>query len=79
MAWRRKKMATTPPPGKRAKTPPSSEGARQVLLPDGTIEEWSAATGHSIIVPGTPARPVLDVRAGALGWEGWQAFRWRLR
>jgi hypothetical protein len=75
MGWRRKKKAPTPP---QAKTPPPEDGPRQVLLPDGTIEEWSAATGRSVIVPGTPALKGLDVRDGAPGWEGQGGLRRRL-
>jgi hypothetical protein len=79
MAWRRKKKAPTPPPAAKAKTPPPDKGPIQVELPDGTIEEVSAAMGRSILVPANPLPRGLDLRAGAAGWVGWREFRRRLR
>jgi hypothetical protein len=81
--WKRQKRARAVPvergEAKLPPPPPQDYGPVREVMADGTIIEYSAATGRSVIVPGTPARQGLDVRAGALGWEGWQAFRWRLR
>jgi hypothetical protein len=65
--------ARLPPP------PPQDHGPVRTALPDGTVEEISAATGRSVIVPGTPARSGLDLRADAPGWEGRTEFRRLLR
>jgi hypothetical protein len=73
MGWRRKTRKPTPAKPK-APPPPPDNGPRRVILPDGTIEEYSAATGRSVIVPGTPARSGLDVRPSAPAW-GWQGLR----
>jgi hypothetical protein len=56
-------------------SPPASRGPVQTPLPDGTIEEISAA-GRSLIIPSAPARPArgLDVSAGAVGWLPWRRF-----
>jgi hypothetical protein len=54
-----------------AKIPePPANGPKQVQLPDGTIAEWSAAIGRSVIVPGTPSTKGIDVRADAPAWGG---------
>jgi hypothetical protein len=81
MAWRRKKKPTdeklkAPPPAAEAKAPPPDQGPTRLVLPDGTIEEISAATGRSIIVPGTPATKGIRIQADA---PGWAVFRRRLR
>jgi hypothetical protein len=72
--------ATEADPGKSAEKlkallpPPAGRGPVQTLLPDGTIEEISAA-GRSIIIPAAPARPRgLDVSARAPGWSPWRRF-----
>jgi hypothetical protein len=81
--WRRKKKPTAekkvPSRAAKVKTPPPDEGPIQVALPDGTIEEVSAAMGRSILVPADPTPRGLDARAGAPGWVGWSEFRRRLR
>jgi hypothetical protein len=81
MAWRRKTKKTPPPVKPKPKAPPpppADQGPRRYVLPDGTIEEISAATGRSIIVPGTPARAGLDVRTAAPDWGGLREIRRRL-
>jgi hypothetical protein len=55
------------------KTP--AEGPSRRVLPDGTVEEVSAAMGRTVITPARTA--ALDLGADA-GWEKWQAVRWRL-
>jgi hypothetical protein len=81
--WRRKKNPTAekkaPPRATKAKTPPPDKGPIQVELPDGTVEEVSAATGRSILVLADPKPRGLDLRAEASGWVGWSEFRRRLR
>jgi hypothetical protein len=69
MAWRRKKKAPTPPPAAQVKIQePPANGPKQVQLPDGTIEERSAATGRSVIVPAAPASKGIRIQADAPGW-----------
>jgi hypothetical protein len=41
------------------------------VLPDGTIEEVSAA-GRSVLLPAAPTRRGLDVSVGAPGWSAWR-------
>ena len=81
---RRKKQRARAVPVERAKAklpppPPQDHGPAREVMSDGTIIEYSAATGRSVIVPGTPARPGLDLRADAPGWEGRTEFRRLLR
>jgi hypothetical protein len=46
---------------------------------DGVIEEWSAATGRSFLIPANPRRPGIDVSVDAPGWEPLGTFLKRLR
>jgi hypothetical protein len=62
-----------------AKVLPLPPGPCRRQLPDGTVEEVSAATGRSILVPADPRPLGLDLRAGASGWERWRGFLARLR
>jgi hypothetical protein len=57
---------------KRVRRPPVRK------LPDGTIEELSAAYGRVITVPGDPRPRGIDLDGGAPGWESWAKLRWRL-
>jgi hypothetical protein len=75
MVWRRRKKAKAALAERATAPPPSDDGPRRTLLADGIIEEISAATGRSILVPGTPARQGLDLRADAPGWSS----AWRRR
>jgi hypothetical protein len=73
VGWRRKTKKA--PPAKAPLAPPVDQGPRRTILPDGTIEEISAATGRSVILPSTPARRGVDVRAAAPAWGGWTQLR----
>jgi hypothetical protein len=79
--WRKKQRARAAPVERaraRAKLPPpppADQGPRRVTLPGGVVEEYSAATGRSIILPSTPARRGVDVRPSAPGWGGWTGLR----
>jgi hypothetical protein len=68
MAWRRKSKKPTPAKPKALPPQLPDNGPRRTLLADGTVEEWSAATGRSVILPASPARQGLDVRPAAPGW-----------
>jgi hypothetical protein len=80
MAWRRKQKIKAAPAenAKAPPPPPPDQGPVRTVLPDGTIEEWSAATGRSVIIPARPAKPGLDLRPAALGWGGWAEIRRRI-
>jgi hypothetical protein len=79
--WKRQKRARAtlveraklPPP-----PPPQDYGPVREVQADGTVIEYSAATGRSIIVPSTPARSGLDLRPAAPAWGGWREIRRRL-
>jgi hypothetical protein len=43
-------------------------GPRRRRLPDGTVEEYSAAMGWSLIVPAYPRPRTIDLSADAPGW-----------
>jgi hypothetical protein len=79
--WKRQKRARAAPV-ERVKAPPlppppADRGPVRTVLPDGSIEEISAATGRSILLPSTPARQGVDVRPAAPAW-GWAEIRRRL-
>jgi hypothetical protein len=79
MVWGRRKKARAAPVEKakvkRPPPPPQNHGPVREVLSDGTIIEYSAATGRSVTLPATPARQGLDVRPGAPGWSpAWRRF-----
>jgi hypothetical protein len=65
MSAERVKALLSPPPGR---------GPVQTLLPDGTVEEISAAMGRSVLLPAGPSRRGVDASTGAVGWSPWR--RW---
>jgi hypothetical protein len=66
MAWVRRKPTYLKPRGRQ--TPPP-QSPRLVVNADGLVEEHSAASGRSVIVPASPARcRGVDIRPGAPGW-----------
>jgi hypothetical protein len=74
--WRKKQRARAAPvEGAKAPPPPPDRGPVREVLADGTIVEYSAATGRSILVPAGPARRGVDISAGAPGWSVWHGLR----
>jgi hypothetical protein len=80
--WKRQKRArVTSVERAKAKLPsppPQDHGPVREVLSDGTIIEYSAAMGRSVIVPAAPVRQGLDVRPVAPAWQGWASLRRRL-
>jgi hypothetical protein len=75
MPWVKRKRKVVQASTDARKAP--AQGPYRCVLPDGTIEETSAAMGKVFIVFADPCPAALDLGADA-GWERWQAFRRRL-
>jgi hypothetical protein len=77
MPWvkRRRKKVLASADARKARSGPT-----RTVLPDGTVEETSAAMGKIITVPGNPLPPppFAMVATEDAGWERWREVRRRL-
>jgi hypothetical protein len=74
MPWVRKRRVTKA----AADAVRQAAGPTRWVLPDGTVEETSAAMGRVLIIPADPRPAALDLGEGASGWQRLREFRRRL-